>query len=90
MTFEAHLKRNLLLVFVNDGDGQPKTDNNKVDRRACCGEWRDPASLTTALVSNPGAAGASNPPRFSHGGHGIICERIEILRVSTISPSEKR
>src|SRR4029453_12266920 len=77
MTFEAHLKRNLFLVFVNDGDGQSKTDNNKIDRCAGCGERRDPASLTTALISNPGAARASYSPGFSHGSHGVICERIE-------------
>ena len=38
MTFEAHLKRDLLLVFVNDGDSQPETDNNEIDGRSCCGE----------------------------------------------------
>src|SRR5213080_3001012 len=83
MTFELHFKRNLLLVFVNDGDGQSETNNNKIDRRACCGKRRDPAALTAALISNPRAALASNSLRFSRGSDGIICESIEILRVFT-------
>jgi hypothetical protein len=37
--------------------------------------------LTTALISNPGAARASNSPGFSHGSDRVICKRIEILRV---------
>ena len=77
MTFEAHLKRHLLLVFVNDGDGQPETDNNEIDGRACCGERRDPAALTAALISNPGTARASDSLCFSHGSDGVIRERIE-------------
>jgi hypothetical protein len=84
MSFEAHLKRNLLLVFVNDGDGQPETDNNEIDGRACCGERRDPAALTTALISDPGAACASNSLRFPHSRDGVICQRIEILRVFAV------
>src|SRR5882724_5590857 len=81
VTFEAHLKRDLLLVFINDRNGQSETDNNEIDGRARCGERRNPAALATALISNPGAAPASNSLRFSHGSHGVICERIEILRV---------
>src|SRR5262245_13439345 len=81
MTFETHLERNLLLIFVNDGDGQPEADNNEIDRRARCGERHNPPALTTALVSDPGTAPASNSPRFPHSGNGVICERIEILRV---------
>src|SRR5437868_15233010 len=83
MTFELHFKRNLLLVFVNDGDGQSETNNNKIDRRACCGKRRDPAALATALISDPSAPCARNSFRFSHGRDGIICESIEILRVFT-------
>src|SRR5436305_7365002 len=60
MTFEAHLKGNLLLVFVNDRNSQSKTDNNKIDVRVRCGERRDPAALTTTLISDPGTTGASN------------------------------
>src|SRR5262245_46338221 len=81
MTFEAHLERNLLLVFVDDRDSQSEADNNEVDTRARCGEWRDPASLTTTLISDPGAASASNSLRFPHSRRGVICECIEILRV---------
>src|SRR5262249_35407346 len=36
MSFEAHLKGNLLLVFVNDGDCQTETDDNEIDGRAGC------------------------------------------------------
>src|SRR5207302_6911361 len=81
MTFEAHLKRNLLLVFVNDGDGQSETNNNKIDRRACCGKRRDPAALATALISDPGAPCARNSLRFSHRSDGVVCECFEILCV---------
>jgi len=49
MTFEAHLKRHLFLVFVNNGNGQAETDDNEIDGRACCGDRRDPAALATAL-----------------------------------------
>src|SRR5262249_60687262 len=55
MSFEAHLKGNLLLVFVNDGDGQTEADDNEIDGRAACGEWRDPSALATALISDPSA-----------------------------------
>src|SRR4029453_11872310 len=79
MTFEAHLKRDLLLVFVNDGDSQPETDNNEIDRRARCGEWCDPAALTAALISDPGRVRASDPSGFSHFTHGIIYKYIKIL-----------
>src|SRR5262245_65107485 len=81
MTFQAHLKSNFLLVLVNDGYRQPKTNNNEIDRRARCGERRNPPSLTTALISDPGAASTRNPPGFSHGSHDVICQDIEILRV---------
>src|SRR6266446_65877 len=81
MTFEAHLERNLLLVFVNDGDGQSEADDNEIDRGACCRERRDPASLTAALISDPGTARTSNSLRLPHTSHGVICKRIEILRV---------
>src|SRR5580700_7888554 len=81
MTFEAHFKRNLLLVFVNDGDGQSEADNNEIDRCVCCGEGRDPAALTPTLISDSGTAGASNLLRFPHGSDGVIRERIEILRI---------
>jgi len=37
MSFEVHLKGNLLLVFVNDGDGQAEADNNEIDGCAGCG-----------------------------------------------------
>src|ERR1044072_4497217 len=90
MTFEAHLKRHLLLVFVNHRNGQSETDDNEIDGRARCGDGRDPAALTTSLISNPRPAGASDSLCFSHGSDGIIRERIEILRVfacrSTGSP----
>src|SRR5580700_2586906 len=81
MTFEAHFKCNLLLVFVNDGHGQSETNNNKIDGRACCSKWRDPAALAAALISDPGAPCARNSLRFSHGSDGVVCECIEILRV---------
>src|SRR5205814_8720704 len=84
MAFEAHLQRDLLLIFINDGDGQSETDNNEIDRRTRRGERRNPAALATALISNPGAARASNSLRFSHGSHGVICECIEILRVFAV------
>src|SRR4029453_1218934 len=81
MTFQAHLKRDLLLVFVNDGDSQPETDNNEIDRRGCCGEGCGPATLTAALITDPGTACSSNLPGFAHGGHRVICECIEILSI---------
>src|ERR1700756_1363015 len=81
MTFQAHFKRNLLLVFVNDGDGQSETNNNEIDRRACCRKRRDPAALATALISDPGAPCGRNSLRFSHGSDGVVCEFFEILRV---------
>src|SRR5882672_256645 len=81
MTFEPHFKRNLLLVFLNDGDGQSETNNNKIDRGACCGKRRDPAALTTALISNPGAPSARNSLRFSQGSDGVVCKCFEILCV---------
>ena len=81
MTFKAHLKRNLLLVFVNDGNGQSEADNNEIDGRVCCRERRDPAALAATLISDPGAARASNSIRFPHGSDGVMCERIEILRI---------
>src|ERR1700756_838185 len=81
MTFQTHFKRNLLLVFVNDGDGQSKTNNNEIDRRACCGKRRSPAALATALISDPGAPCARNSLRFLHGSDGVVCECFEILRV---------
>src|SRR6266545_3823827 len=84
MTFEAHLKRHLLLVFVNHRNGQPETDDNEIDGRACCGERRDPTALTTPLISNPGAARASDSPGFPHGSDGVIRERIEILRIFAV------
>src|SRR4029453_7971327 len=84
MTFQAHLKRDLLLVFVNDGDSQPENDNNEIDRRACCGERCDPATLTAALITDPGTACSSNLPGFAQGGHGVICECIEILRIFAV------
>ena len=86
MTFEAHLKRHLLLVFVNNGNGQPEADDNEIDGRACCGHGRDPAALTTSLISNPGTARASDSLRFSHGSDGVIRQRIEILRVFACRP----
>jgi hypothetical protein len=81
MAFEAHLKRNLLLVFINDGDGQTEAYDNEIDRRARCGERRDPTPLTTTLISDRGTARAGNALRFSHGSDGVICERLKILRV---------
>ena len=81
MTFEAHLKRDLLLVFVDNGHGQPETDNNEIDGRSYCGERCDPAALTAALISNPGAARTSNSPGVPHGSDGVIREHIEILRI---------
>src|SRR6266487_619935 len=84
MTFEAHLKRNLLLVFVNDGNGQSEADDNEIDGCARCGKRRDPAALTTALISNPDAARASDSPGFPHGSNGVIRERIEILRIFAV------
>src|SRR4030095_10737670 len=81
MTFKAHLKSNLLLVFVNGRDGKPEADDNEIDGGACCGERHDPAALTSALISNPRAARACNSLRLSHGSHGVVCEGIEILRV---------
>src|SRR5436190_5602796 len=84
MTFEAHLKRNLLLIFVNDRNGQPEADDNEIDGRVCCGERRDPAALTTTLISDPGTAGASNSLGFPHGSDGVIRERIEILRIFAV------
>src|SRR5215831_12972107 len=87
MSFEAHLERNLLLVFVNDGDRQTEANNNEIDRRTGCGEWRDPSALATALISDPGAACARDSLRFSHGSDGIICECIEILRVFACRPA---
>src|SRR5215470_12498922 len=81
MAFQAHLKSNFFLVFVNYGYRQPETNNNEVDGRTRSGERRNPPSLTTALISDPGRASTGNPPGFSHGSHDVICQRIEILRV---------
>src|SRR5215475_10814314 len=83
MTFQAHLKSNLFLVFLNDGYRQPETNNNEIDGRARCGEGHNPPSLTTALISDPGATCTGNPPGFSRGSHDVICQDIEILRVFT-------
>src|SRR5262249_370118 len=82
MTFKAHLECNLLLVFVNDGDRQSEADDNEIDRGACRRERRDPATLTATLISDPATARAGNSLCLPHSGHGIICERIEILRVT--------
>src|SRR6266480_1084561 len=84
MAFEPHLKRNLLLVFVNDGDCQPKADNNEIYGSAGCGKWRDPSALATALISDPGAAPARDSLRFSHGSDGVIRKRLEILRICAL------
>src|SRR6266487_2845944 len=81
MTFEAHLQRSPLPVFINDRNSQSETNNNEIDGHACGGKRCDPSSLTTALISDPGGARASNSLRFPHGSHDVICECIEILRV---------
>src|ERR1700736_6182531 len=81
MTFEAHFKCNLLLVFVNDGNGQSEANNNKIHGRACCRKRRDPSALATALISDPGAPRARNSLRFSHGRDSVVCECVEILGV---------
>src|SRR5437773_7805728 len=81
MAFEPHFKRNLLLVFVNDGHGEAETDNNEIYGRACCGKRRDPPALTTALISDPGAPPTGNSLRFPHGSDSVIREHLEILRI---------
>src|SRR5262249_25139013 len=64
MAFQAHLESNFFLVFVDDGYRQPEANNNEIDGRARCGERRNPPSLTTALISDPGTACTGNPPWF--------------------------
>src|SRR5438552_18981769 len=87
MAFEPHFKRNLLLVFVNDGHGEAETDNNEIYGRACCGKRRDPPALTTALISDPGAPPTGNSLRFPHRSDGVISERHVILRICALRAS---
>src|SRR5438552_7067576 len=84
MAFEPHFKRNLLLVFVNDGHGEAETDNHEIYGRACCGKRRDPPALTTALISDPGAPPTGDSLRFPHRSDGVIRERLEILRIGAL------
>src|SRR5437773_12541622 len=84
MAFEPHFKRNLLLVFVNDGHGEAETNNNEIYGPACCGKRRDPPALTTALISDPGAPPTRNSLRFPHRSDGVIRERLEILRIFSL------
>jgi len=70
-----------LLILVDDIDGQPVADDDKIHRGAMRSERLHPSSLTATLVSDTPHARTRHPPRHAHRGDSIIRENIVILGV---------
>jgi hypothetical protein len=65
VSFDLHFEDDLLLVFVDDGDGEIKANNHEIHWRARYCQGNYPSGLTAALITNA--------PR--------VGENIEIVRV---------
>jgi hypothetical protein len=76
-----HFESDLLLVLVDYSDGETKADDGEIYWRARCRQGQNPPSLAPALRSNAPRAGPCDPARFAHGGHGVVGENVENLRV---------
>jgi hypothetical protein len=83
VAFLAHFNFNFLTVFVDDTDGQPETDDDKIVWRTTGRDRGHPSALTAGLIADAAQTGPRQAPRFAQRRDRIVGQQAEVLAVGT-------